>query len=119
MCSNYPANTSVKVLSGAGESAWRSGWDWRGREKLGCGRSTPTAFMDPLFLPPPRDGPTKMRGPALEGKQTPLTFSATQPLSGKVLGSPQSWAPASSSAPAWGGTGVAASARLQRSRMQG
>lgn len=109
MCSNYPANTSVKVLSRAGESAWRSGWGWGCRGKLGGGRGTPTAFMGPLFPPPPRDGPTKMRGPLLEGKQTPLTISATQSLSGKVavLGSPQSWTPASSSAPAGGGTGEA------------
>lgn len=109
MCSNYPANTSVKVLSRAGESAWRLGWGWGGRGKLGGGHGTPTAFMGPLFPPPPRDGPIKMRGPLLEGKQTPLIISATQSLSGKVavLGSPQSWAPASSSAPAGGGTGEA------------
>lgn len=112
MCSNYPANTSVKVLSGASESAWSSagvaGNTGRNWEVTAAPR---LPLWVPLSPPPPRDGPTKMRGPTLEGKQTPLTFSATQPLSGKVtvLGSPQSWAPASSSllCSCWGGGGGA------------
>ena len=106
MCSNYAANTSVKVLSGASESAWRSrGW---GRGATGRNWEATAApglpLWAPLSPPPPRDRPTKMRGRRLGGKQMPLTVSATQPLSGKVtvLGSPHPgpWPPPPSSAPA-------------------
>lgn len=119
MCSDYPADTSVKVLSGARESARRSwGWGWGHSEKLGGHSGAPTAFMgSPLPASPQRQAYEDER-PHARGKANAPDLSATQPLSGKVTvrGLPQSWAPASSSLLCSCRPGVGGGAERERPR---